>query len=69
LHSLQNSNEIKGDKLSIIRREANRHFRNNKGEYLKEKNNEIKMNSKKKRVRELYRRKINLKMVITIEAT
>jgi hypothetical protein len=32
LHSLQNSSEIKGAKLNNTRREASRHFRNNKRE-------------------------------------
>jgi hypothetical protein len=40
--------------LSNVRREASRHFRNKKREYLKDEINEIELNSKNK-IRDLYR--------------
>jgi hypothetical protein len=43
-----------GKKLTI-RRDASRHFRNKKGEYLKGKINELATNSKNKNIRDLYR--------------
>jgi hypothetical protein len=42
------------DKFSNVRREASRHFRNKKREYLKDKINELESNSKNK-IRDLYR--------------
>jgi hypothetical protein len=41
--------------LSKVRREASRHFRNKKREYLKYKITEIELNSKNKNIRDLYR--------------
>jgi hypothetical protein len=38
-----------------VRREASRHFRNKKREYLKDKINEVARNSNNKNVRDLYR--------------
>jgi hypothetical protein len=48
-----------GDNLKNIRREASRHFRNKKKEYLKDKFNELAMNSKNKNIRDInkYRNK------------
>jgi hypothetical protein len=46
---------VNEDNLSNVRREASRHFRNNKREYLKDKLNELKSNSKNKNIRDLYR--------------
>jgi hypothetical protein len=43
--------------MGIIRRETRRHFRNKKREYLKDKIDEIKMNSKNKNIRDLYSRR------------
>jgi hypothetical protein len=51
LQWLQNPREINGDNLNNIRREASRHFRNEKREYLKDKINELARNSKKKKKR------------------
>jgi hypothetical protein len=47
--------EANEDNLSDIRREARRHFRNKKREYLKAKTNEVESNSRNKNIRELYR--------------
>jgi hypothetical protein len=47
--------EINGDSLNDVRREANRHFRNKKREYLKGKINELPTNSRKENIRDLYR--------------
>jgi hypothetical protein len=41
--------------LNNIRREASRHFKNEKRKYLKEKINELAMNSKDKNIRDLCR--------------
>jgi hypothetical protein len=43
-----NPSHINGDTLNNIRRKDNRHFRNKKMEYLKDKINELPTNSKKK---------------------
>jgi hypothetical protein len=52
---LQDPSEINGDNLNNVRREASRHFRNKKREYLKDKIKELATNSKNKNIRELYR--------------
>jgi hypothetical protein len=49
-------NEINGDNLNNVGREASRHFRNKKRGYLKGKTNELPMNSKNKYIRDRYRR-------------
>jgi hypothetical protein len=41
--------------LNNVRREASRHFRNKKVEYLKDKINELAINSKNKNIRGLYK--------------
>jgi hypothetical protein len=51
---LQDPSEINGDKLNNVRREASRHFRNKKREYLKDKIYELATNSKNN-IRDLYR--------------
>jgi hypothetical protein len=50
LHTLQYSRQINGDNLNNIRREASRHCRNKKREYLKDKINEGTPNSKNKKI-------------------
>jgi hypothetical protein len=52
---LQYPSEINGDNLNNVRREASRHLRNKKKEYLKDKINELAKNSKNKNIRDLYR--------------
>jgi hypothetical protein len=52
---LQNSHQSNVDNLNNVRREASRHFRNKKKEYLKAKINDLKTNSKNKNIRDLYR--------------
>jgi hypothetical protein len=52
---LQDSSEANEGNLRDIRREASRHFRNKKREYLKGKINELESNSKNKNIRDLYR--------------
>jgi hypothetical protein len=49
---LHNPNEIKEDNLNNIKREASRHFRSKKREYLKDKINELVTNSKNKNIRD-----------------
>jgi hypothetical protein len=55
LQWLQDQSKIKGDNLNNVRLEASRYFRNKKREYLKDKINELAMNSKVKNIRDLYR--------------
>jgi hypothetical protein len=55
LERLQNPSVVNEVNLSNVRREASRHFNNKKMEYLKDKFNEIELNSKKKNIRDLYR--------------
>jgi uncharacterized protein YaaR (DUF327 family) len=55
LQWLQDPNETNGDNLNNVRREASRHFRNNKREYLKDKINELATSSKNTNIRDLYR--------------
>jgi hypothetical protein len=45
---LQDPSEINGDNLNNVRHEASTHFRNKRREYLKDKINELAMNSKKR---------------------
>jgi hypothetical protein len=45
---------VNEENLSHVRREASRHFRNKKREYLKDKITEIELNSKNKNIRDLY---------------
>jgi hypothetical protein len=52
---LQDPNEIKGDNLNNKRPETSRKFRNEKREYLKDKINELAMNSENKNIRDLHR--------------
>jgi hypothetical protein len=55
LQWLQDPSEINGDNLNTVRGEASRYFRNKKREYLKDKINELAMNSKDKNIAYLYR--------------
>jgi hypothetical protein len=55
LQWLQDPSKINGDNLNNVRREASRHFRNKKWEYLKDKIKELATNSKNKNIRDLYR--------------
>jgi hypothetical protein len=55
LQWLQDSRQINWDNLNNIRREASRHFRNKKKEYLKDRIKEPATNSKNKNIRDLYR--------------
>jgi hypothetical protein len=52
---LQDPSEANEDNLSDVRREASRHFRNKKREYLKDKIKELESNSKNKNIRDVYR--------------
>jgi hypothetical protein len=56
LQWLQDPSEINGDNLNNVIREASRHFRNKKREYLNVKINELASNSKEKNIRYLYGR-------------
>jgi CRISPR/Cas system CSM-associated protein Csm5 (group 7 of RAMP superfamily) len=49
------TSEINEDNLNTVRREASRHFRNKKRQYMKDKINELAMNSNNKNIRDLYR--------------
>jgi hypothetical protein len=52
---LQDPSELNGDDLKNVRREASKHFRNKKKEYMKDKISKFAMNSKKKNIKDLYR--------------
>jgi hypothetical protein len=52
---LQDSSVVNEYNLSNLSREASRHFRNKKREYLKDKINELESSSKNKNIRHLYR--------------
>jgi hypothetical protein len=52
---LQDPSKLNEDTLSDVRREASRHFRNKKREYLKDKTNELESNSKNRYIKDLYR--------------
>jgi hypothetical protein len=54
-NSLDESAALTGDNLNSERYEANRHFRNKKREYLKDRNNEHVTNSKNKNIKDLHR--------------
>jgi hypothetical protein len=51
---MQDPSEVNEDNLSNVRREASRRFRNKRRKYLKDKINEIELNSKNKNIRDLY---------------
>jgi hypothetical protein len=53
LQWLQNPSAINGDNLSNIKRYTSRHFRNKKRQYLKDRIDELAMNSKNKNIRDL----------------
>jgi hypothetical protein len=56
LQWLQYRSKTNANNLNNIRREASRHFKNKKREYLEDKINEVATNSeKKKKIRDLYR--------------
>jgi hypothetical protein len=46
---------MNGVNLDNIRHETSRHFRNKKREYLKDRIDELAMNSKIKKIRDMYR--------------
>jgi hypothetical protein len=52
LQWLQDPSEANEGNLSVVRREASRHVRNKKREYLKDKINELESNSKNKNIRD-----------------
>jgi hypothetical protein len=55
LQWLQDPSKKNGNNLNNVRREASRHFRNKKKEYVKDKTNNLATNSKNKNIRDLYR--------------
>jgi hypothetical protein len=55
LQWLQDPSEVNGDNLNNVRREASRHFRNKKREYLKDRINELATNGKNKNITDLYK--------------
>jgi hypothetical protein len=60
LQWLHDPSEVNENNLSNVRREASRHFRNKKREYVKDKVNDIELNSKNTHIRDLYRGIIEL---------
>jgi hypothetical protein len=69
LQWLQDPSVLNEDNLSNLRREASRHFRNKKREYLKDKFNELESNCKNKNIRDLYKGINEFKKVINLELT
>jgi hypothetical protein len=55
LQWLQDPSQINGDNLNNIRREASRHFRNEKRKYLRDKTSEFATNSKNENIRDIHR--------------
>jgi hypothetical protein len=55
LQWLQNPSEINGDNMNNVRCAASRHFRNKEREYLKDKIDELAIDSSNKNIRDLYR--------------
>jgi hypothetical protein len=55
LQWLQGPSKINGDNVNNVAREASRHFRNKKREYLKDEINVLAMTSRNKNIRDLYR--------------
>ena len=55
MHWLQDPNQSNVGNPNNVRREANRHFRNKKKEYLKAKIDELETISKIKNIRDFYR--------------
>jgi hypothetical protein len=53
---VEGSKPNNGDNLNNIKHQASWHFRNKQKEYLKDIVNELTANSKKKNVRELYKK-------------
>jgi hypothetical protein len=54
LQWLQDPSEINGDNLINVKREASRHFKNKKREYLNDKVNELATNSKNKNISPIF---------------
>jgi hypothetical protein len=52
---LQDLSEINVDNLNNVRREAKRHYKNKQRTYLKDKINELAMDSKNKKIRDMCR--------------
>jgi hypothetical protein len=69
LQWLQDLSEINGDNLNNVRREASRYFRNKKREYLKDKINELAINSKNMNIKTCIDEYMNLKEATNLEIT
>jgi uncharacterized coiled-coil DUF342 family protein len=68
---LQDLSQINGDNLNNVRREASRHFRKKKREYLRDKINELATNraNTNTRIRDLYREINEFKTATNLEIT
>jgi hypothetical protein len=64
---LEVPNQNNVDNFNNVRREASRHFRNKKKEYLKAKIGELEINRKIKNIRDLYTGVIILRSVTCLE--
>jgi uncharacterized NAD(P)/FAD-binding protein YdhS len=69
LQWLQDQSEINRDILNNIRREASRHFKNKKREYLKYKINEVASNTKNKNTETYIEKQMSLKRITNLEVT
>jgi len=61
IEKLRDQNQSNVDKLSYVKPEASRHFRNKKREYLKAKIDELETNNKINNIRDLYRKVTDIK--------
>jgi len=66
MHWLQDPNQSNVDNLNNLSREASRHFRNKKKEYLKDKIDELETNSKIK-ISNIYRELVTLRRFTNLE--
>jgi hypothetical protein len=69
LQWLQDPSVVNEDNLCNVRRDASRHFRNKKNNYLKDEINEIELNRKNKNIRHLYRGITEFKQITNLKLT
>jgi hypothetical protein len=69
LQWVQDQSEVNGDNLNNVGHETISHFRNKKREYLKDKINELAMNSKNRNIETYTGEGMNLRWATNLEAT
>jgi hypothetical protein len=63
MEKLKDQNQSNVDKITYVKREASRHFRNKKRVYLEAKIDELETNSKNNNIRDLYMNITDIKKV------